>query len=96
MEPNLYIDIPNENSKSKEPILARYDRRHHAPNQIIGDKSNGTMTRRKLKDTCLLADFEQRNVKNDLDNESLVETMNENRLRRTKPRLLSLDQRIKM
>ena len=35
------------------------------------------MTRRKLKGTCLLVDFEPRNVKNALDNESWVDAMNE-------------------
>ena len=63
--------------KSKEPILARYVRRHHAPDQIIGDKSDGTMTRSKLKGTCLLAEFEPRNVKDALNNEIWVEEMNE-------------------
>ena len=52
-------------------------RRHHAPDQIIGDKSNGTMTRSKLKGTCLLAEFEPSNIKDALDNESWVEAMNE-------------------
>ena len=65
-----------EVSKAKEPILEKYVRRHHAPNQIIGDKSEGTMTR-KLKGTCLLSDFEPRNVRNALDNDSWVEAMNE-------------------
>ena len=58
-------------------MLARYVRRHHAPDQIIGDKSDGTMTRRKLKGTCLPAKFEPRNVKDDLENESWIEAMNE-------------------
>ena len=35
------------------------------------------MPRRKLKDTCLLAEFKPRNVKADLDNESWIEEMNE-------------------
>ena len=64
-------------SKPKVHVLARYVRRHHAPKKIIGDKLDGMMTRRKLKGTCLLVDFEPRNVKNALDNESWVEEMNE-------------------
>ena len=36
----------------------------------FGDKSNETMTRRKLKDTCLLSEFEPRNIKYALENES--------------------------
>ena len=58
-------------------MLARYVRRHHALDQIIGDKSDGTMIRSKLKGTCLLAEFEPRNVKDALENESWIEAMNE-------------------
>ena len=63
-------------SKSKVPVLSRYVRRHHTLDQIIGDKLDGTMTRNKLKDTCFLAEFEPRNVKDALDNESWIEAMN--------------------
>ena len=78
MEPDLDFEIHNESiSLSKELVLARYVRRHHAPDQIIGEKSHGTMTRSKLKGTCLLVEFEPRNVKDALDNESWVEEMNE-------------------
>ena len=58
-------------------MLARYVRRHHAPDQIIGNKTYGTKRRRKLKGMSLLANFEPRNVKNALDNENWVEAMNE-------------------
>ena len=68
-------EISETHSKSKEPVLARYFKRHHAPDQIIGDKSDGTMIISKLKDTCLLAKFEPRNVKDALKNE--IEAMNE-------------------
>ena len=57
--------------------MAKYVRRHHALDHNIGDKSKGTMTRSNLKATCLLADFEPRNVRNALDNDSWVEAMNE-------------------
>ena len=81
MEPKLNTEVNNENSgthaKSKEPILARYVRRHHAPNQINGDNPDGTMTRKKLRGTCLLAEFEPRNVKDALEDESWIEVMNE-------------------
>lgn len=56
-------------SKGKEPLLAKYFRRHHAPDQIIGNKSKGTMTRITLKATCLLDDFEPRSIKDSLENE---------------------------
>ena len=81
MEPEPEIEMHEEiyetHSKSKEPMLAKYVRRHHAPNQFIGDKSDRTMTRSKLKGTCLLAKFEPRNVKDALENEIWVEAMNE-------------------
>ena len=64
-------------SRGKEPILEKYVKRRHAPDQIIGDKSKGTMTRSKLKGTCLLADFEPRSVKDALENESWIEATNE-------------------
>jgi hypothetical protein len=70
-------EVNGTKSNSKEPMLARYVRKHHAPDQIIGDKSDGTMTRNKLKCTCLLVEFEPRNVKDSLDNESWIEAMNE-------------------
>ena len=58
-------------------MLSRYFIRDHAPDQIIGDKLDGTMTRRKLKGTCLLTEFEPRNVKYALKNKSQIETINE-------------------
>ena len=73
----LDSEFHNESSKTKEPVLEKYVRRHHASDQIIGDKLDWTMTRSKLKSTCLLANFEPRNVKNALENESLIEAMNE-------------------
>ena len=57
--------------------MLKYARRHHAPNQIIRDKLVGTMTIRKLKGTCIIAQFEPRNVKINLENESWIEAMNE-------------------
>ena len=56
-------------TKDKEPFLGKYIRRHHAPDQIIGDKYDGTMKRRKLKGTCLLIEFEPRSVKDAVENE---------------------------
>ena len=64
-------------SKTKEPVLARYVKRHHVVDQIIEDKLDGTMTRSKLKSTCLLGDFEPRCVKDALENESWIKSMNE-------------------
>ena len=78
-EPKVEIQ-ENDNaihSRGKEPILAKYVRRQHTLDQIIGNKSEGTMTRSKIKGTCLLADFEPTNVKDALENESWIEPMNE-------------------
>ena len=70
MEPELDTEVHDENNgthtKSKEPGLAKYVKRHHALDQIIRDKFDGTMTRRKLKGTCLLTKFEPRNIKDAL------------------------------
>ena len=54
IETEVHEEISETHSKSKELVLAKYVRRHHAPEQIIGDKSDGTMTRRKLKGTSYL------------------------------------------
>ena len=71
----LELDI--EVGKAKKLVLEKYVRRHRAPDQMIGDKIEGTMTRGKLKGTCLLADFEPRNVENALNNDSWIEKMKE-------------------
>ena len=73
----VHEEISKTNSKSKEPVLARYVRRHHALDHIIGDKSDGTMTRNKIKGTCLLTEYKPRLVKDALDSESWIEDMNE-------------------
>ena len=53
MQPEPKVEIQNEDSgiqsKGKEPILAKYVRRHHELDQIIEDKLEGTMTRSKKK-----------------------------------------------
>ena len=47
VEPKLDIEdhekVSWTYSKSKVPVLAKSVRRHHAPDQIIGDKLDGTM-----------------------------------------------------
>lgn len=63
--------------RKKEPRLARYVRRHHAPKKSIGDQSEGTMTMKKLKGICFLTKFEPRTIKDALENESRIEAMNE-------------------
>lgn len=64
-------------SRRKEPILVRYIRRHHEHEQVIGDHIGGIMTRKKLKGTCFLSEFEPRNIKDAFNNESWIEAMNE-------------------
>ena len=101
-QPESQVEIQKEDnaihSKGKEPVLAKYVRRHHTPDQIIGDKSKGTMTRIKLKGTCLLADFEPRSVKYALENEIWIEAMNEEieQIEKNKTWTLYLGLRIKM
>ena len=48
---------PSFESRRKEPALAKYVRRHHAPDKIIGDQAYGILTRRKLKGTCFLSEL---------------------------------------
>ena len=55
--------------------------------QIIEDKSKGTMTISKIKGTCLLTNFEPRNVKDALENESWIKAMNEERENREEENL---------
>ena len=71
-EPEVEVqeDVSAIHSRDKEPVLAKYVKRHHAPDQIIGEKSKGSMTRSKLKGTCLLANFEHRNGQDASDNKS--------------------------
>ena len=78
--------------------MAKYIRRHHTPDQINGDKSDGTMTRSKLKGTCLLSEFEPRNVRDALKNESWIEAMNEeiDQIEKNKTRTLVPSLKIKM
>ena len=78
LEPKVESQEDNNaiHSRVKELVLKKYVRRHHAPNQIIGNKLEGTMTRSKLKGTCLLVDFEPRNVKDALENESWIKVAN--------------------
>ena len=59
-------------SKKKEPILARYVKKHHAPEQIIRDQTKGIMKMNKLKGTCLLSEFEPRTTKDALNDESWI------------------------
>ena len=63
--------------RKKEPRLVGYVRRHHAPDQIIGDQLVGTMTRNKLKGTCLHTKFEPRSIKDALENERWIKVVNE-------------------
>ena len=96
------VEVQKDNneihSKGKEPVLAKYVKRHHSADQIIGDESKGTMTRSKLKGTCLLANFEPRNIKDALENDSWIEAMNEEieQIEEKKHGLLCLDPKIKM
>ena len=79
LEPEVEVQ-ENDNeihSRGKEPILEKYVRRHHSLDHIIGDKREGTMIRNKLNGTCLLADFEPKNIKDALESESWIEAMNE-------------------
>ena len=56
-------EVNNQNkSTKKEPVLAKYVRKNHNPENIIGSKSDGVKTRNKLKGTCLLLAIEPKIV----------------------------------
>ena len=58
-------------------MLAKYVRRYHKTNQLIGDVELSVMTRRKIKgDTCLLCEFEPKTIKYSLDNQDWIQDMN--------------------
>ena len=73
------MEEPDEKEERRvEPILAKYVRRHHKPEQIIGDKDTGIQTRSKTKDpTCLLCEFKPKTTREALENEDWIEAMNE-------------------
>ena len=59
-------------------MLAKYVRRHHKLEQIIGDVEIGVMKRKRLRDdTFLPCEVEPKSVKDALDNEDWVQEMNE-------------------
>ena len=58
-------------------MLAKFIRRHHKPEQIIGDVESSVMTRERLKDdTCLFCEFESKLVKYALGNEDWIQEKN--------------------
>lgn len=68
-----FQDEPVEDQRRKLLVLEKYVRRHHKPEQIIGDVESSIMTRRRLKDNaCLLCEFEPKSIKDALDNEDWI------------------------
>ena len=58
--------------------LSKYVRRHHPIEKIIGDKDVRPMTRRgSTSGTCLVSEVEPKIVKEALDNEDWITTINE-------------------
>ena len=78
-EPKIIsLEEPEEEPRIKLPVLVKYVRRHHKPNQIIGYVESIVMTKIKLKsDTCLLCEFEPQSIKYASDNEDWLHAMNE-------------------
>ena len=53
----------NDVQTRREPVLAKYVRRHHPEDQIIGDKEARPITRSRLRnETCFLSKMEPRRV----------------------------------
>ena len=49
MNENVELIKQQEEVRRPKPVLEKYVRRHHKPNQIIGDKDSRVMTRRKFE-----------------------------------------------
>ena len=64
----------------KEPILAKYVRRHHLVDQIIGDKGAKPMIRSRLRsETCFLNKMEPRIVSEAIQDDDWYNAMKEER-----------------
>ena len=62
----------------KEPVLAKYVRRHHLVDQIIGHKEAKPMTRSRLRnETCLLRKMEPRIVSEAIQDDDWYNAMKE-------------------
>ena len=62
----------------KEPVLAKYVRRHHPADQIIGDKEARPMTRSRVRsETCLLNKMEPRTISEALQDDDWYNAMKE-------------------
>ena len=63
---NIHEDSDSERNDMqirREPVLAKYVRRHHPEDQIIGDKEARPMTRSRIRnETCLLSKIEPKRV----------------------------------
>ena len=72
-------DIEQNNMEiRKEPILAKYVRRHHPKEQIIGDKEAKPMTRSRLRsEICLLKKVETITINKALQDNDLYNAMKE-------------------
>ena len=68
----------NDMQTRKEPVLAKYVRRHHPADQIIGDKKARPMTRSRIRnETCLLSKIEPRTVSEAIQDDDWYNAMKE-------------------
>ena len=73
------LDSERDNIQTnKEPVLAKYVRRHHPADQIIRDKEARPMTRSRLRsETCLLSKMEPRTVSEAIQDNDWYNAMKE-------------------
>ena len=77
MHDNSGVERNNMETR-QEPVLAKYVRRHHPIDQIIGDKEARPMTRSRLRsETCLLSKMEPRIVSEALQDDDWYNAMKE-------------------
>ena len=61
-----------------EPRLSKYVKKHHPPEQIIGDKNARPMTRNRIRnESCLLRKFEPKTVFDALQDDDWHKAMEE-------------------
>lgn len=64
--------------KENDHVIPRYARLNHSPEQIIGDKDVGVLTRRRIRDnSCMISTFEPRSAKEAFGDDHWVKAMEE-------------------
>ncbi|GLJ51111.1 hypothetical protein SUGI_1088080 [Cryptomeria japonica] len=67
-----------EESENQDQVIPRYVRLNHNPDQIIGDKDAGVLTRRRLREKyCMISTIEPRTANETFADEDWINAMEE-------------------